>query len=472
MSQLQTAGAELFSTGESDREQVIRRFEEAWHRGRRPVLQDYLPVGEAAGHPLLVELVHADLEYRLKAGEGTGVELYLARYPRLADDPTVVLELIATEWEQRRRRGDVATLDEYLRRFPQYGDELRATMRSGEVPAGPSPPPAMARSSTQGSAALDPARRQTPAESAARHGGLSAMVADVLPRADTVAGYEILGEIGRGGMGVVYKARHQALKRLVALKMILAGPYAGPSQVMRFRTEAEAVARLQHPHIVQIYDVGEQDGRPYLALEFVDGTSLDQKLSGTPMPARQAAQLVETLARAMNAAHEVGIVHRDLKPANVLLTADGQPKISDFGLAKRLDDSAGDTASGAIIGTPSYMAPEQARGKSKHIGPAADVHALGAILYECLTGRPPFNAASPLDTMAQVIADEPVPPRRLQPKVPRDLETICLKCLQKEPHKRYATARALADDLRRFLHGEWIHARPTPAWERGLNWAR
>jgi WD40 repeat protein len=287
-----------------------------------------------------------------------------------------------------------------------------------------------------------------------------------------VPGYEILAELGRGGMGVVYQARHVTLGRLVALKMLLAGSHAGEQDLARFRTEAAAVARLQHPNIVQIYEIGEAEGKPFFALEFLEGGSLSDQLDGTPLPPRQAAQLVKTLAKAMQAAHEQGIVHRDLKPGNVLLTADGTPKITDFGLAKRLDDTTGQTASGAILGTPSYMAPEQAGGKSKTIGPAADVYALGAILYELLTGRPPFKAAVALDTVLQVLSDEPVPPRRLEPKIPHDLETICLKCLAKEPPKRYATATDLADDLRSYLAGKPIQARPVSAPERAVKWIR
>jgi WD40 repeat protein len=294
-----------------------------------------------------------------------------------------------------------------------------------------------------------------------------------MPVADRtgVVGYEILGELGRGGMGVVYKARHLRLNRLVALKMILAGSHAGTQQLQRFRTEAEAVARLQHPNIVQIHEVGEAEGRPYFSLEFVDGGSLDAKLDGTPWQPKDAARLVQTLAGAMDAAHRAGIVHRDLKPANVLVTADGTPKVADFGLAKKLD-AAGQTQPGAVMGTPSYMAPEQAGGKSKEIGPACDTYALGAILYECLTGRPPFKAATPLDTILQVVSDEPVPPTQLQPRTPKDLETICLRCLQKEPGKRYASALALAEDLGRFLGGEPVLARPVGPWERALKWAR
>jgi WD40 repeat protein len=286
-----------------------------------------------------------------------------------------------------------------------------------------------------------------------------------------VPGYELITELGRGGMGVVYQARHLKLDRLVALKMILAGSHAGAAELARFQTEAEAVARLRHPNIVQVYDVGEHEGKPFFSLEFCGGGSLKDRLNGTPLSAKEAAALVQTLACAMQTAHEQHVIHRDLKPANVLLAEDGTLKITDFGLAKKLDE-AGQTQSGAIMGTPSYMAPEQAGGKAGEIGPAADVYALGAILYECLTGRPPFRAATALDTIMQVIADEPVAVRQLQPKTPRDLETICLKCLEKDPGKRYASAGACADDLARFLAGEPIHARPTAVWERAVKWAR
>jgi WD40 repeat protein len=287
-----------------------------------------------------------------------------------------------------------------------------------------------------------------------------------------IPGYEVLGELGRGGMGVVYRARQTGLNRPVALKMVLAGTHAGAAERARFRAEAEAVARLQHPNIVQIYETGEADGHPFFSLEFCPGGSLAARLAGTPLPPAEAARLVEVLARAVQAAHERGIVHRDLKPANVLLLDDGTPKLTDFGLAKQLGSGAGQTASGAIVGTPSYMAPEQAGGKSKEVGPAADVYALGAILYECLTGRPPFKAETGAETLLLVLAEEPLPPTRLLPKVPRDLETICLKCLQKEQNQRYATAAALAEDLRRFRAGEAIAARPVGVLERGGKWVR
>jgi serine/threonine-protein kinase len=250
------------------------------------------------------------------------------------------------------------------------------------------------------------------------------------------------------------------------------------SLLERLRTEAEVLARLQHPNIVQVHEVGEHGGYPYFAMEYVDGASLSQRLVLGPLPAREAAPLVETLARAVQAAHEQGFVHRDLKPANVLLAADGTPKVGDFGLAKSLGEGLGlsgpgyQTASGAILGTPDYMAPEQARGELRQVGPAADVYALGAILYECLTGRPPFRAATVLETLELVRSQEPVPPGRLQPGLPRDLQTIALKCLEKDPGRRYASTRDLADDLRRFREGAPIRARPVPTWERVGKWAR
>jgi serine/threonine-protein kinase len=283
-------------------------------------------------------------------------------------------------------------------------------------------------------------------------------------RENLVPGYEILGELGRGGMGVVYKARQLSLNRLVALKMILAGVHAGPEALARFLREAETIALLQHPHIVQVHDYGTHEGMPYFSLEYLDGGSLQGQLDGEPQPPRQAAQTVEVLARAIEAAHALGIIHRDLKPANVLRAADGSLKITDFGLAKQ--SGSGITVSGEMLGTPSYMAPEQAQGRAHAVGPAADIYALGTILYELVTGRPPFKGASAWDTVQQVLEKDPIAPTQLRPRLPRDLETICLKCMQKEPARRYTTARALAEDLGRFLRDEPIEARR--AGDQGL----
>ncbi len=308
-----------------------------------------------------------------------------------------------------------------------------------------------------------------------------------------IDGYRVLGIIGRGGMGIVYKAEQVQLNRLVALKMIRAGKVAEAGSQSRFRNEVLAVARVQHANIVQIFEVGEVDHQPFFAMELVDGGSLAERLAGMPQPPQAAAELVERLARAVHFAHERGILHRDLKPANILLVSGvvsgqtthhsplttQQPKIADFGLAKFLEEEPGAgtgsaSTGGVIQGTPSYMAPEQAgrataRGR---VGPAVDVYALGAILYEMLTGRPPFTAPTPLDTLLKVLNEDPQPPRRVQPCVPRNLETICLKCLAKEPARRYASAAALAEDLHRFLVGKVITARPVSSAERLVRWSR
>jgi serine/threonine protein kinase len=289
----------------------------------------------------------------------------------------------------------------------------------------------------------------------------------VPPEWPVVPGYEVLGELGRGGMGVVYRARQVSLKRLVALKVIRDGALAGPQQRARFRIEAEAAARMHHANVVAIYEVGEHQGHPFFAMELVEGPSLEKHLAGQPQPAPQAAELVLTLALAVGHAHAQNVVHRDLKPANVLLSPEGTPKIADFGLAKRLDSqSTAWTQDGAVIGTAGYMAPEQAAGRAREIGPGADVYALGAILYEVLTGRPPFLADSWQQAIERVLHDEPAPPARLRPGVPPDLETICLKCLEKEPARRYATAGELAADLGRFLEGKPVAAVPLTVAER------
>jgi serine/threonine-protein kinase len=300
-------------------------------------------------------------------------------------------------------------------------------------------------------------------------GGEPPGLPDKLPH---VPGYEVQCVLGYGGMGVVYQARQVKLNRTVALKMLLAGVHAGRQDLARFQREANAAAALRHPNIVQVYELGELDGLPFFTMEFVEGGSLARQLGGKPQPARRAAELAAVLARAVQFAHASGIIHRDLKPGNILLTADGTPKITDFGLARRVEGGPDFTVSGARLGTPSYMAPEQALGKASTIGPAADVYALGAILYELLTGRPPFQGETPAETERQIIAEEPVSPARLNPRAPRDLETICLKCLHKAPARRYASAGDLADDLGRLLAGKPIRARPVGVAERAVKWAR
>jgi WD40 repeat protein len=418
---------------------VVGRFERLWLEEGRPSLDAFIAGLSAKERRLaLAELAHVDLEFRLKAGQDARVEEYLTRFPEL-DQPEIVRVLVATEYRHRRAREGELSLQGYAARFPHLVLDLDGV--PGPTPTG-----------VGGLSQVDePAPASTPGRPA-------------------VPGYAILGELGCGGMGVVYRAHQVELDRVVALKIIRADE-PDRTQRLRFLAEAQAAARLRHPNIVQVYQVGEHEGRPFVTLELVEGGTLAQRLARQPLAAREAAGLVEILARAVQHAHEQGIVHRDLKPANVLLTADGTPKVADFGLAKRMGE-AGQTQSGAIVGTPSYMAPEQAAGKGKEVGPAADVYALGAILYEALVGRPPFRGDTSLETLRQVLDDEPVPPRRLQPKVPRDLETICLKCLQKEPGRRYASARDLADDLHRFLGGLLIQARTPSAWRRAVAWAR
>jgi serine/threonine protein kinase len=397
------------------------------------------------------------------------------------------LDDLLSRWAELRQRGETQSASHLAADSPELVEELRRRIRalqSMEALLGLSPggPPEGA------SAPADPAA--TKAYGAGLPLGPSG--AEL-----SIPGYRIEGLLSRGGMGVVYRARQLQPDRPVAIKMILAGRHASPEQRERFKREAEAVARLNHPNVVQIYEVGEHEGQPFFSMEYVAGGSLAQRLDQAPMSARQAAEWTAVLADAIADAHAQGVVHRDLKPANVLLqerttgdTGDTgerqkkevlssspvspvvQLKITDFGLAKRLDLNAGHTPTVAFLGTPSYMAPEQAEGRTRDVGPPADVYALGAILYEMLTGRPPFRGETEVETLSQVRSQEPVPPSRLQPKVPRDLETICLKCLRKEPGRRYAGAADLAADLRRFLGGQPILARPTPWWEVGLKWTR
>jgi serine/threonine protein kinase len=344
--------------------------------------------------------------------------------------------------------------------------ELEAATLPPPLPAGPD------------SATLPPPNGIVPGETLSPPGAVAGSA--TLPAGDSrrpvsddaraPAGYIIEKELGRGGMGVVYLARSVALEHPCALKMILAGVHSGDAEVERFRTEAQAIARMQHPGIVQVFEIGEHDGKPFMALEFCGGGSLDALLAKNPLAPKQAAKLVQTPAEAVHAAHQAKVIHRDLKPGNVLLTERGEAKVTDFGLAKKLDEQ-GATRTGSVMGTPSYMPPEQAEGK-KDIGPAADVYALGAILYECLASRPPFRAATALDTILQVLTEEAVPVRQLNPQAPVDLETICGKCLQKDPGKRYDSALSLAEDLGRYQRGEPITARPVGRLERGWQWCR
>ncbi|MBL8796095.1 MAG: protein kinase [Planctomycetia bacterium] len=449
-------------------ERLLKTFEDAWQRGDRPALDSYLAASSVDRCLTLIELVHTDLECRLRAGEPIRVERYLDQYPELAQEPEAVLNLILAEYEQRCLGEPRPRVDEYIRRFPQWAGQLssRLTVQSDKETPGP-------------------LRTSGDSDTSARS------------RQPELPGFEILELLGEGGMGVVYKARQLKPRRLVALKLLRGGRPLSAAEAARFNQEAEATARLQHPNIVQVYEVGEHEGQPYFVLEYVDGGNLAHQLAGKPLPAAESAALVEVLARAIHTAHQAGVIHRDLKPANILLVAapgsqfpGDRPglliphqgsaighqglmvKIADFGLAKQLDVASGATEPGAIMGTPSYMAPEQAKGSSRHAQPATDIYALGAVLYELLTGRPPFLAATPLDTLLQVATTEPVPPRRLQPAVPRDLETICLQCLAKEPRRRYLTAETLAADLQRFREHRPVLARPVSLAERLLKSAR
>jgi serine/threonine-protein kinase len=385
-------------------------------------------------------------------GVPIAVELLMQRVERTIDADTA-LDLIHHEVILRKQAGETPQPVDYQGRFPHLAFQIQQ-MFEVEGLFNPGTP-------SSDDAALAPATlKDVPQDEA------------TLASTTNLSGYAIDGVLGRGGMGVVYRAHHHRLNRTVALKMIVGGAQADPAILARFRAEAEAVARLQHPNIVQIYDVGESANGPYLALEFVEGQSLAAWAASTPQPAREAAAIVEQMARALHFAHGQGVIHRDLKPANILLTLDGQPKVTDFGLAKRIVEDAVYTGSKSILGTPSYMAPEQASGRSLRIGACTDVYGLGAILYDLLTGHPPFKAETPLETLRLVTSAEVVPPTRLRPGLPRDLQTICLKCLEKERERRYASAGALALDLRRFLEGRPILARPISLAGRATKWAK
>jgi eukaryotic-like serine/threonine-protein kinase len=383
-------------------------------------------------------------------GDRPCINSFFHQYPALRAQPEALVELINQEIVLRQLQGETPLPEDYLIDFPDLAEALS---RLFEVHA------ALPLPAEPGTAAID--------ERAHNHANGKPVEPVSLPM---VPGYDILGTLGYGGMGVVYLARHCTLGRKVALKLLHAGRQSDPQQRARFEREAAAVAKCQHPNLVQIHEIGEYDGQSYLALEYVDGGTLARSLAAAPQSPQAAAALVETLARAIDHVHSRGIVHRDLKPANVLLTADGQPKITDFGLAK-LDHGTTQTEVGAIMGTLAYMAPEQAAGNTK-VGPRADIHALGAILYEALTGRPPFRAESPELIYHQLLHSDVVPPSRSQPGIPRDLEAICLKCLEKSPAARYATALELAEDLRRFQHGEPIRARRIGRLRRSLRWTR
>ncbi len=411
-----------------------------YRAGQNGCSHSLLRPDQADGLPeCLLDAVLAEQRRDWIAGKRVPADERLRQHPELADEPACAAELIYHQFSLRQELGESPDWQQQLRRYPEHAALLDRLRQADQLV------------------------EQT-------------LAAPAQWPAGNFADYDLLEEVGRGGMGVVFKARQKSLDRTVALKLLRADGTG--EERKRFDREALAVARLQHPNIVQVYEVGETDGQAFVSLEFVDGQSLARRLRGTPLPARQAAALVEILARAMDYAHEKGVIHRDLKPANVLLA--GTPemrldaciaKVADFGLAKKLD-TQGDTRSGAVLGTPSYMAPEQAEARSAAVDRRTDVYGLGAILYELLTGRPPFRADTPLQTLKQVVEAEPARPWLLNAAVSLDLETVCLKCLQKEPQARYPSAEALADDLGRFVRGEPVRARSLGALGRGWRWCR
>ncbi len=391
--------------------------------------------------PRLVEALREDQALRWRSGQGLPAETYIGAFPALAASPDDALVLVWGEALLRLEAGEALGFEELRSRFPQYADALALQFDLERHLALSPDPPTLA---------------------------LNAPDIAAGSRLPELPGYELLGEIARGGMGVVFRARQINLDRTVALKMLLAGQMAASDEALRFRTEAEAAAHLDHPSIVPIYEVGEYEGQPYFCMKLVEGGTL----TGFRGPSDEAARLIATVARAVHYAHQRGIIHRDLKPGNILLDREGQPHVADFGLAKRVEGDSKLTRTGAVMGTPAYMPPEQASGKRGEVTTLADVYSLGAVLYELLTGRPPFQAETPFDTLSQMMEKEPQPPRMLNPKVDRDLEALCLKCLQKDPRQRYGSAAELADDLDRWQRGEPTRARPPSAWQAARYWLR
>jgi serine/threonine-protein kinase len=392
-----------------------------------------------------------------RAGGARRIEDYLEHQPE-PDRPALFGELLALELELRRDRGEHPGLDEYRARFPDHAADVVRIFCESNLPERPLSAP------TSSPSALETVLL-TESNSPSSDG--------TTPRELRRLGdYELLGEIARGGMGVVYRARHTRLNRIVALKMILSGRFASDAEVQRFHREAELAANLDHPNIVPIYEVGRAQGHAFFSMRLVEGASLSTSVPRLLADPRAAAKLMVQVARAVHFAHQRGFVHRDLKPGNILLDSADQPHVTDFGLAKRVQAEKDLTQSGALIGTPSYMAPEQAAGNATEATAAADVYSLGAIIYELLTGRPPFRAPTIMETVVLVLEREPEPPSHVRPGTPRDLELICLRCLEKSPEARYASAAALADDLERYLRREGVEAGRGGFRDRLRRWAR
>jgi WD40 repeat protein/serine/threonine protein kinase len=385
-------------------------------------------------------------------------------FPVSPVDPVSPIDNVLADYLQRVDEGEPVDREQFLKQHPEFADELRAFFATDgyceELAAAFSPE--LAAVETDAPAACAPTISTGEVKAGPLFPGA---------KPGQLGDYELLEEIARGGMGVIFKARQISLNRIVAVKLILYGQLASPDELRRFQAEAEAAAGLQHPHIVAIHEVGECEGRHYFSMDYIEGANLAQITCDDLLPAREAAELLRTVAQAVDYAHQQGTLHRDLKPSNILIDSQGEPRVTDFGLAKRIEVDSQLTATGQILGTPSYMSPDQATGGDDASGPASDIYSLGAILYELLTGRPPFRAATPVETLRQVCGADPVSPRRLNDKVASDLETVCLKCLEKQPSRRYATAGELADDLGRFLEGHPILARPPTPLDRAIKWA-
>jgi WD40 repeat protein/tRNA A-37 threonylcarbamoyl transferase component Bud32 len=467
---------------------LVDRFEDAWQAGTSSTIEDFLTGltgGEKDAHrQLLIELVvidmanrwqrhdqgvsashHETLDVRGEAEDALPdcpiVGDYLDRFPLLGNANDVPVELVVEEYRVRRKCGEQPSHDEFRQRFNTLSSDLVDDLLAVDQQLDGSGPKKLA----------DRDQMAETVNASSGQGGDTVVRPENETPIRSFGDYKILTEIARGGMGVVYKARQLSLNRTVALKMIKAGELASDEEVTRFRNEAQAAATLDHPHIVPVFEVGEQDGLYFFSMGFVDGDSLSELLREDLLPPRQAATLIRQVAEAIHYAHQQKVVHRDIKPGNILIDSKGEPRVTDFGLAKQVDSGQDLTTTGQVLGTPNFMAPEQAKGQTD-VGPAADVYALGAVLYNALTGRPPFQSDSGIETIRQVIDDDPVSLRILNAKVDRDLETICLKCLEKDAAQRYKSAADLADDLRRWLSNESVFARRATVWERTVKWIR